>query len=87
MADGYITVLWIARAIGDEKSVPLKSIEIVVPRNPNQFYTAINETAKDIVFHTTIHQHDLLFSVAIVNHFLAADYRDLVLLIRIRHWK
>ena len=68
----------VARAVGDEEAVPVELVEVVVPRDADQLHAALHQAAQDLVLDAAVHQDHLLVALAVADHFLAADDRDLV---------
>ena len=55
-----LATLRIARTVGQEKTVEVKLIEIIVPRHAHHLDAALDEAADDIRLHAAIHEDHLL---------------------------
>ena len=60
----------IARTIGQEETVKLQRVEIIIPRYTDDFHVATKEATQDVVLYTTVYEDHLLISLA----FVVADY-------------
>ena len=59
MLHRLLATLRIARTVGQEKTVEVKLIEIIVPRHAHHLDAALDETADDIRLHAAIHEDHL----------------------------
>ena len=85
VCDGNVAELGVSGTVGNEQAIIFKSIEIVVPRYPDDLDTPFHETTKDIVLHAAVHHDNGLGAVPISNRLLAADKGYLVCKIGIIH--
>ncbi len=72
-------------SVGYEQTVIFKRVEVIVPRNTDDFYSPFQEAPEDIVLHSAVHEDHLLVSIAIADDLFAAYFRYLVLLVRVRY--
>ena len=70
----------VAGTVGEEETVELKGVEVIVPRNTNDLHATFEQTANDVVLHAAIDKHHALasFATAIANHFFAGNAGDIV---------
>ena len=83
VGDGHIAELRVAGTVGDEQTVIFKGVEIEVPRHSDHFNPSLHEAAEDVVLHSAIDHHDSLGALAVFDDFLAADFGNLVLEVRV----
>ena len=48
------TLLWVTRAISQEKAVKLQLVEIIIPRYANHLDATSDQTTDDVCFHAAI---------------------------------
>ena len=54
----FVALLWVARTVGQEQTVELQLVEVVVPRHTNHLNASLNQTTNDIRLHATVNEHD-----------------------------
>ena len=55
---GLIALLRVARAIRQEQSIEVKLVEVIVPRNPDDFNASIHQATDDVCLYTTVNKND-----------------------------
>ena len=84
--DGVGAELGVARTVGYEEAVVVQSGEVVVPRHAYELYAPVNQAAEYVVLDAAIDEADFFAGAFVVAyHLLAADYRYLVVAVRVVH--
>ena len=70
----------VSGAVGQEEAVEFQVVEVVVPGHADDFHTATEQAADDVVLHAAVHEHDFLEALAfVVTHdFLTRNARHVV---------
>ena len=54
------TAFRVARTIGQEETIKVQLVEVIIPRNTDDFYATLEETADDVGFHAAIDEDNAL---------------------------
>ena len=68
------TLLWVARAIGQEQTVKVQLVKVVVPGHSDNLDPTTYQTTDNIGLDTTVNQNDLFLSTFIITYNLLAAY-------------
>ena len=60
VSHGGLALVRVSGAVGQEESVELQLVEVVVPRNAYHFHAAPQQTADNVRFHAAVYQDDRL---------------------------
>ena len=53
-----LTALWVARTIGKKESIKVQTIEVIVPRNPDNLDSTFEEATDDVCLYAAIDEDD-----------------------------
>ena len=75
MLHRHLTHIGVARAIGDEETIEVYLVEVIVPGDPVECDLGTNEVAHDVVLRTTIYEYHFLRTIAVDRDLLGGGFR------------